>query len=366
MFISTRYLLKQLFLASVCISFILSAAIWLTQSLRFIDVVINKGLPFTTFFKLTFCLFPDIFGVILPIGFFIAIIFTYNKLEHDHELIVFRTTGISDLKLASPVLMLAMVIMIFLYYVNMHLMPQTLREFKDMEHTIRNQASAILIKEGQFTNLQGATIFVKSQNPGGLLEGILVHNARKPTQSNTIIAEKGYLSQTPQGLQLVMENGSRQQLKRGSRKPELLYFDEYTVNLTQQSKKVNKRDRKPYEMGLVELLNPLKPDLQNLGQMRAEAHKRIIMPFLSLVFALVAISVMLFGEFSRRRRLKRILTAVGCVLGIQLFTLAMLNLSDKLPWVIPILYGVIILIATAFFALLNWHWKLPQALRVKS
>lgn len=366
MFIGARYLFKQLVSATISVALILSASIWLTQSLRFIDIVINKGLPFTTFLKLTFYLFPDIFGVILPIAFFIAILFTYNKLENDHELIIFRATGVSDLKLATPVLVLSALITLCLYYINLHVMPKTLREFKDMEYTIRNQASAILIQEGQFTNIQGATVFVRSQKSGHRLEGILVHDARKPNQPTTIVAEKGYLAQTDKGLQLVMINGNRQHLKGKTGRPEMLYFDEYTVNLTQHSKKIEQRTRKPYEMGLLELFDPFQPDSLHSRKMKAEGHKRIIMPLLTMVFALIAISVMLFGEFSRRRRLKRILTAVASVLAIQLFTLALLNLSDKLPWVIPIMYGVNTIVAALFYFLLNWHWKLPARLRMKS
>lgn len=366
MFINTRYLLRQLLFATLSVAMILSGAIWLTQSLRFIDVVINKGLPFSTFFSLTLYLFPDIFGVILPIAFFIAVLFTYNKLENDHELIVLRTCGVSDLKLATPVLTLGVIITLFLYYVNLHVMPKTLAEFKDMEYTIRNQASAILIQEGQFTNLQGATVFVRSQKPGGVLEGILVHDSRKPNQTGTIIAEKGFLNHTPSGLQLVMSNGSRQHVKKKNGKPEMVYFDEYTVNLTQKSKKVLRRDRKPYEMGIVELFNPFLPDNQNSRKMRAEGHKRIIMPVLALVFGLVAISIMLFGEFSRRRRVKRLLIAVGIVLILQLITLALLNLSDRFPWLITMLYGFVGFAGVVFFSLLNWHWKLPKILRIKS
>ena len=366
MFISTRYLLKQLFLSTFSISFILSGAIWLTQSLRFIDVVINKGLPFTTFAKLTLYLFPDIFGVILPIAFFIGILFTYNKLENDHELIIYRAVGLSDLKLAAPVFILGGGLTLFLYYVTLTLMPQTLQQFRDMEHTVRSQASAIFIQEGQFKNLDGITLFVRSQKPGGSLEGILIHDARKSSQSSTIIAEKGYLTNTPQGLQLSMSNGNRQHQSKKTGQPEFIYFDDYTVNLTQHKQNRGKRNRKPYEMSLGELFYPSNPNTLEGKKMIVEGHKRLVTPLLTVVFGLVGISIMVLGEFSRRRRLKRILAAVSCVLGLQLLVLALLNLSDKLTWLIPLIYGLVGAFACFFFGLLKWHWKIPTWLRVKT
>lgn len=366
MFISTRYLFKQLFISTLSVSLILSGAIWLTQSLRFIDIVINKGLPFTTFLRLTLYLFPDIFGVILPIAFFISVLFTYNKLENDHELIIYRAVGISDIKLATPVFMLGLLIMVFLYYVNISLMPKTLRHFKDMEYTIRNQASAILIQEGQFTNLEGVTIFVRSQKPGGRLEGILVHDSQKTSQSNTIIAEKGYLSNTPQGLQLIMLHGSRQHLNKNSGQPEFLIFDEYTVNLTQQKKDIKPRDLKPYEMGLNDLFNSFDPNSLETRKRKAEGHKRLITPVLAFIFGFIGVTILLFGEFSRRRRVKKILVAIGCVLILQLFVLASLNAADKLTWLIPIIYSVIGGTVCLFYSILKWHWMLPVWARMKS
>jgi hypothetical protein len=45
----TRYILGQLVMATVFITLALTFAIWLTQSLRLIDYIVNRGLPASTF-----------------------------------------------------------------------------------------------------------------------------------------------------------------------------------------------------------------------------------------------------------------------------------------------------------------------------
>ena len=44
----------------------LVALIWLTQSLRFVELVVNRGLSFSVFLELTSLLVPGFVAVILP------------------------------------------------------------------------------------------------------------------------------------------------------------------------------------------------------------------------------------------------------------------------------------------------------------
>ena len=48
-----RYVFRQLFVALLVVTLGLVALIWLTQSLRFVELVVNRGLSFTVFLKLT-------------------------------------------------------------------------------------------------------------------------------------------------------------------------------------------------------------------------------------------------------------------------------------------------------------------------
>ena len=59
----------------------LSGAIWLSQSLRFVDLIVNKGVPATTFVYLTVLLFPSLLLVILPFALFCAVLFVYHRLR---------------------------------------------------------------------------------------------------------------------------------------------------------------------------------------------------------------------------------------------------------------------------------------------
>src|SRR5690349_9354184 len=108
MFKITSYMLRQLSWTSFFIALILIGAIWLTQSMRFIDVMLNQALPFSTFLNLILYLLPDLISFVLPSALLVSVIFVYNRLTTDQELIVFRSTGMSDWQLAKPTLILAL------------------------------------------------------------------------------------------------------------------------------------------------------------------------------------------------------------------------------------------------------------------
>ena len=63
-----RYILRQLFEATVFITIVLACTIWLTQSLRFVELIINRGLSLGAFLYLTSLLLPSFLVIILPVA----------------------------------------------------------------------------------------------------------------------------------------------------------------------------------------------------------------------------------------------------------------------------------------------------------
>ena len=120
-----RYILRQLLGPFVLITVGLTGVIWLTQSLRFIDMIVNKGLSLSAFLYFSMLLLPTFLGVILPIALFSAILFTYNKLVIDSEVVSFRTAGLGPWSLAAPAVTLATFVCVMVYAINLYFIPAT-------------------------------------------------------------------------------------------------------------------------------------------------------------------------------------------------------------------------------------------------
>ena len=84
--------------ALVAVTIGLVALIWLTQSLRLVELVVNRGLSLGVFLQLTGLLIPNFVAVILPITTFVVVQFVYQRLAGDRELTVMRAAGLSSLR----------------------------------------------------------------------------------------------------------------------------------------------------------------------------------------------------------------------------------------------------------------------------
>src|ERR1019366_6972229 len=65
-----RYIFRKLFWALIAVTAGLTALIWLTQSLRFVELLVNRGHSLLVFMRLTGLLIPSFIAVILPITTF--------------------------------------------------------------------------------------------------------------------------------------------------------------------------------------------------------------------------------------------------------------------------------------------------------
>jgi lipopolysaccharide export system permease protein len=338
----SRYIFRQLFDATVFVTIALACAIWLTQSLRFVELIINRGLSLGAFAYLTMLLLPTFLTVILPIATLSAILFVYNKLTIDSELVVLRAAGMSQGSLAKPALLLAVLVSVICLSLNVYFLPTSYRQFKDLEFTIRNDYSAILLQEGVFNTLtEGLTVYVRARESNGELLGVLMHDNRQPTKPVTMMAERGAMVASDSGPRVVMFKGNRQEIERESGELSLLYFDRYIFDLGQFTDEIEERWREPRERYLHELFFPdyeSAADSYYADKLIAEGHQRLANSFLVVAFVFVGLAALLSGQFNRRGQLRRILVAAGLVVAIQSAGLGLHNLTSRQPAAAPLIY----------------------------
>lgn len=336
----SRYILAQTAVVMVFMTVVLSFVIWLTQSLRFVDMVVNRGLPVSEFLWLAMLILPRFLTVILPIACVIAVIYVYNKMIGDRELIVLRAAGLSNMRLTVPALVLSALAALAIAALNAWLLPVSYRQFTDMRFAIRSDYSTILLQEGAFHTLPGPiSIFIRERIGAGQLNGILVHDGRDPDKPVTLMAESGILAQTEDGPRVVLVNGNRQELDRARNTLSMLHFDKHTIDLSVASEKVpSNRERNPEEMFLWDLFDP--PQVSPRLQMEyvAEAHSRIAAPFLAFTFTLLGLAIVLSGDFSRRGQSGRVLAALLAVLLVQTLAITLHNMAGGNPRLVPLLY----------------------------
>jgi lipopolysaccharide export system permease protein len=335
-----RYVLRQCFGVMVFVTAALSAAIWLAQSLRLIDLIVNRGLSIDVFLYLAALILPRFLNIVLPIGVFIAVLFTFNRLTAESELVVMRSSGLSHVALAKPVLMLAGIAFLVLISLSVYFLPASNRAFKDLQFEIRNRFVLSLIQEGTFTTISDKlTIYVRSRDERGEVAGLLINDSRNPQRQVTIVAERGAFVDSPAGSRIVMVNGNRQQFDTESRKLSLLTFESYTLDLDTLHDAPVVRFREPQERFIDELFFPPKDVDGSLRQgFVVEAHQRILVPLSAFSFSLIPLACLLPGELNRRGQLKRVLLAIGLAFLFELADLGVNNIASRSDAAIPLMY----------------------------
>ncbi len=336
-----RYVLRQLMVALAAVSGGLVALIWLTQSLRFVELVVNRGLSFGVFFQLTSLLIPNLIAVILPITTFVVVQFVYQRLAGDRELTVMRSSGLSPLALARPALALAALAGVSCLLLNLYVVPASFTSFREFQFEIRNRIAAFLLQEGVFTPVSDdLTVYVRARDRDGTLHGVLVDDARDKTSHATILAERGRLLDTGGVPRVLLINGSREVIDRTNGRLNVLSFAENTIDLAQSGKGGATRLRDPIEMSLDELLHP-RPGSFNereIAKMRVEANKRLATPATCFSFTMVALVAVLMGTFRRHGGLIRPTLAVLTVVGLLALGLAAGNLATRTPALVPLIW----------------------------
>jgi lipopolysaccharide export system permease protein len=340
-----RYMLRQLLLALLAVTSGLVALIWLTQSLRFVELVVNRGLSLRVFLQLTSLLIPNFVSVILPITTFVVVQFVYQRMAGDRELTVMRACGLSPSALARPALALACIAVICGYLLTLWVVPAASSAFREFQFEIRNRVAAFLLQDGVFTQIsEDLTVYVRRRDADGTLRGILVDDARNKASHATILAESGRLSADDGVPRVLLVNGSRQEVDHQTGRLNVLTFSQNTIELTQSGRGDEQRFRDASEMTLRELLYPATGgaagpvNARDVGKWQVEAHRRLTGPLNAFGYALVALVSVLTGNFRRHGGLLRPAMAVLTVVGLVALGLAVGNLAARESRLIPLMW----------------------------
>lgn len=356
----TRYIMKRLWYPTLVVIITLTGIVWLAQALKFIDLIVNKGVNVSTFLYMASLLIPSLLMIILPIALFCAIIFVYNQLIMDSELVIFSSAGLSNLALAAPALGVTGVVTLLSLAVSLFFLPVSYRTFKDTKNYIENNYAAVLVQEGVFSSpITGLTIYIGARSQDGKLQDILVHDTRNAEKAITYMAEEGQLVNTEYGPRLHLIKGSQQQFDRKSGEIAFLDYAYYEMDISVYTQKNEDRWRESEERYLSELFfdGTLKPEQVN--KMRAEGHHRIVWPFLNFGLAMLALANLLVGQFNRRGLWKRIL--VTTILGVMtiILDLGLKYMVTFNPLATPLLYvNCFFVIGISLFYL--YHGWLPS------
>ena len=150
------YLFNQLFRTCMALITVLISIIWLFQSIRLLEFVVDKGASVGEFFLMSVSAMPLWLMITVPISGFIAVNWVFNRSLADRELTVMQAVGLSPFQLAKAPIALGLLLTAFLAVNSVYILPHSFQKYKNMQFKLRHTIPTVSVS---YTHLTLPTMF---------------------------------------------------------------------------------------------------------------------------------------------------------------------------------------------------------------
>ncbi len=208
-------------------------------------------------------------------------------------------SGLSPKQIARPALLLATVLAVLHFILNVWIVPQTQATFYSTQWNLRYGLAHLKLQESAFTQLADGLVVYVDKVSGHDLSQVMLSDMRDKDAPITIFAEKGKLVSTTRGLSIVMTNGSLQAsgdtLTTGT-------FDSFDMDLNVADKEgeTSFKVRRVPTMTLVKSVLDSPSEKQH-KMVLSELSSRFLGPIMNLILAALCATILLRTSLLRRR-----------------------------------------------------------------
>jgi lipopolysaccharide export system permease protein len=338
--ILSKYIFKQTLTSVFICTLVFLSVVWLSQSFRTINLIIDKGANISDFFILSAYSFPNWLVISLPFGTFAGCMISYLRLDSDKEIIVMKAAGINTLKISKPAIYVGLMSSAILFITVHFILPLSYKNFKSLQNEIRNSSQELIIKNNIFVDLNDTqTIYVGEINKNNFYEEIFIQDRTDSKQIIELFSKNGFISSKGNKLTLYMNQGTRISTNENNNST-IMDFKKYNIeikkNIIQSNNDVRVIEYNEYNF--FDLIKKANKDIKNQGKLLAEAHNRNTMSLLPIVFTIIAMISTLTGYQSRKPSIYRKIISISVLILIQSLIIIIKNKAHFNLTFLPIMY----------------------------
>jgi len=186
----------------------LSLIVWIVQAVNFLSFISEDGHSFDIYFYFTILNFPKIFKNILPIIFFISIIYTISKYEENNELKIYWINGINKIKFSNVLIKYTFLFFLLQIFLSSLLSPALQGKARSYLKESNMDFFPSLMQEKKFIDtVDKLTIFIENKNSSEEFENIFLKDDLGNNKSQIIFAKKGFLKEIDGVRKLILFDG---------------------------------------------------------------------------------------------------------------------------------------------------------------
>lgn len=304
-----RYLSKEVFVTLVSLTAILLLIFMSNQLILYLNRAASGQIPGMLIMKLMMLEMPNLLSLLLPLGFYVALLLAYGRLYAESEMTVLQACGYGPGRLLKHSMIMATVVAIFVLVIMLWGSPLIAIERATLLRTTGVQTLIKTIVPGRFNAVpRGQQIFyVESMNRDHTVgkNVFLAQNTKKngEDQWDLLWAEKAYAETDPKTFEdyVVLQDGRKYQGVPGHADYQIAGFSQYKVRLPHPTVNIKQDNRTASTASLWPLNNqdPAKA---------AELQWRFSIP--AMVIMLTLVGVPLSRVNSRSGKYAKLLPAI--------------------------------------------------------
>ncbi len=338
-----KYFLRQALTPLLLSLAALSLLALLTQSLSTIDLIIENRQSALTFLYITVLALPQLFGIIMPLAVFMAMLFALNRLNVDSELVVTKASGISPWQIASPALRIACFALIAHLIINLFVQPFSFRQMRKALLDVRTDVASRMVRAGEFSQpTPGLTIYASEILPSGRMKDVMIYDERSSETPVTYAAHEGQISSKDGRTSFTLYNGNMHLIKKNGMM-DVTDFDSNTYDLTEILAVDPVLRLKTSDRYLYELFRPDPGDynfLRYQNKYKAEGHARLAAPLYNIALVLLALAFLIRGEHQKLGYGRRIAIAAALGFTLRLSGFAIASAAEGDPALNTVQYAI--------------------------
>ena len=229
-----KYFFHEFIRYFVVTLFAFAVIVWTIQSVNFLDLVIEDGHAFTTYFYYSLLTLSKVLTKLIPFCFMVALVLTISKLERDNEMIALWTSGLNKIYIVNLIFRISLLIMFIQIILTSAINPTLLNFSRSVIKNSQLEFVPSLLRERQFNDtVEGLTIFVETKSINQIYKNIFIRDEGKVLskigdESSTIFAKSGQMSDNEKNL--ILYNGNIQKLNREG-DVSIIKFEKTILNL---------------------------------------------------------------------------------------------------------------------------------------
>ncbi len=286
-----RYLSKEVFITLVSLTMILLLIFMSNQLVLYLNRAASGQIPGMLIMKLMMLELPNLLSLLLPLGFYVALLLAYGRMYAENEMTVLQACGYGPGRLLKHSFMMASVVAVLELVIMLWGSPLIAIERATLLRTTGVQTLIQTIVPGRFNTIPGGSqriFYVEAMNRDhSLAKNIfLAQNTQKNGEERWDVfwAEKAYAQTDPVTFEdyVVLHDGKKYQGVPGNADYQVGMFEQYKARLPHPTVSIKADARTASTASLWPLNNP--------SRVRAaELQWRLSIPVMVLMLTLVGV-----------------------------------------------------------------------------